>query len=64
MTCGAVVQDTSDMTDEKEENWYLQIGVPNEVSGELCSITLPGQWKGVFWAAGTDRSKGDPGQIL
>lgn len=32
VTCGAVVQDTSDVTDEKEENWYLQIGVPNEVS--------------------------------
>lgn len=32
VTCGAVVQGTSDMTDEKEENLYLQVEVPDEVS--------------------------------
>lgn len=32
VTCGAVVQGTSDVTDKKEENWYHQIGVPNQVS--------------------------------
>lgn len=38
VTCGAVVQDPSDVTDEKEENWYLQIEVPNEVNNEEDSV--------------------------